>query len=661
MFKNSTRTKCLWVSGILLALSVCANAQQWSIEKANEWADGKPWFCGVNYIPAYAINYTAMWDPSTFSPRQIDEEMCLMEECGLNCARVVLQYAVYAENPKRFKRYFRTFLDICDRHGVMVMPIFFDPVACGANTDPKPGPQGEPLEGWYGWAWSPSPGYSMTFDERTHPLLEKFVKDVMTTFKDDGRIMAWDLYNEPVHYAQNGQSEWPLLRSVFRWAREVNPSQPVTSSIWNGNEDLNRFLSENSDIITFHIYAPAEATLDMFQRMKAYGRPVILTEWMHRVNGSTIKDVLPALKDEDCDCMMWGLVNGKNQTHLPWGHRPEMGPYTGPWQHDIFRGDRTPYDPEEIRILKRATAEKNGYVHSAKVKKSWVKYEGNPVLGNAELGTCFDVNVISEGTARYNMYFSWRPKKAIALSRSDDGINWTDPEIVLEYDSTSGWEDDLNRSCTLFWNGKYHMWYTGQARDSSRIGYAVSEDGVHFERVVTHPVLEPETGFEGFSVMNPYVLRDEERGVFRMWYSAGETIEPNVLCYAESKDGVHWERSPLNPIFVHGEAGEWDQDRIGGCEVHRLDDGSYALFYIGYTDINTARIGVAISQDGITGWKRLESNPLVEPDPDSWDGDACYKPSVALDRAKKRWLLWYNGRKGCNEYIGLVIHKGVKF
>ena len=41
----------------------------------------------------------------------------------------------------------------------------------------------------------------------------------------------------------------------------------------------------------------------------------------------------------------------------------------------------------------------------------WVKYEGNPVLGNAELGTCFDVNVIGEGSARYNMYFSWRPKK----------------------------------------------------------------------------------------------------------------------------------------------------------------------------------------------------------------------------------------------------------
>ena len=290
----------------------------------------------------------------------------------------------------------------------------------------------------------------------------------------------------------------------------------------------------------------------------------------------------------------------------------------------------------------------------------WVKYEGNPVLGNAELGTCFDVNVIETGSARYNMYFSWRPKKAVAISRSDDGIRWSDPVIVLECDSSSGWEDNLNRSCTLYWNGQYHMWYTGQARDSSRIGYAVSDDGIHFSRVVRYPVLEPEWDFEGASVMNPYVLRDEKRGLFRMWYSAGETYEPNVLCYAESADGIHWKRSSRNPIFVHGEAGEWDQDRIGGCEVHQLANGSFALFYIGYTDINTARIGAAISKDGISGWKRLKANPLVEPTPGGWDGDACYKPSVVLDKKHRRWLLWYNGRKGGDEYIGLVIHRGTK-
>ena len=81
----------------------------------------------------------------------------------------------------------------------------------------------------------------------------------------------------------------------------------------------------------------------------------------------------------------------------------------------------------------------------------WHKYEGNPVLGGENLGTCFDVNVVTNGPAPYTMYFSWRPKKSIALVRSDDAMKWTQtPEVCLEANSESGWEDDINRSCTVF-------------------------------------------------------------------------------------------------------------------------------------------------------------------------------------------------------------------
>ena len=287
----------------------------------------------------------------------------------------------------------------------------------------------------------------------------------------------------------------------------------------------------------------------------------------------------------------------------------------------------------------------------------WVKYEHNPVLGNEELGTCFDANVITDGSAKYNMYFSWRPRKAIALSHSEDGIHWTDPRIVLGSNPESGWEDDVNRSCTLFWNGQYHMWYVGQARGYSKIGYAVSDDGVVFTRVQKNPVMVSQYFYEGYSVMNPYVIRDEERGVFRMWYASGETYEPNVLCYAESPDGIHWERSPLNPIFVHGD--NWEKDRIGGCEVHQIPNGPYVMFYIGYSDIDTARIGAAVSDNGITQWKRLDTNPIVEPTAGSWDTSSCYKPTVVRDAEGGRWLLWYNGRNASEEYIGLVIHEGL--
>ena len=144
-----------------------------------------------------------------------------------------------------------------------------------------------------------------------------------------------------------------------------------------------------------------------------------------------------------------------------------------------------------------------------------------------------------------------------------------------------------------------------------------------------------------------------------MWYAAGETYEPNAIGYAESDDGIHWRKSPLNPIVVHGRE-FYDRDRIGGCEVVRLPDGRHVMFYIGYEDIDTARICVAVSDDGIVGWRRLASNPIVSPGAGKWDGDACYKPSVYCDIEHNRWMLWYNGRLKNNEYIGLANHQGLE-
>ena len=92
------------------------------------------------------------------------------------------------------------------------------------------------------------------------------------------------------------------------------------------------------------------------ERLSAYGRPLVCTEWMNRPRHSTITDIMPLLRQQRVGSMIWGLVNGKTQTHLPWGHRPEHGPYTGPWQHDIFHTDHTPYDASEIALIRQLTS-----------------------------------------------------------------------------------------------------------------------------------------------------------------------------------------------------------------------------------------------------------------------------------------------------------------
>src|ERR1700751_6138189 len=73
----------------------------------------------------------------------------------------------------------------------------------------------------------------------------------------------------------------------------------------------------------------------------------------------------------------------------------------------------------------------------------WVKYSKNPVLGG-DLGTCFDISVLKEGNT-YRMWFSWRPRKSIALVESKDGVQWSKPLIVLGPNAKTDWENDINR------------------------------------------------------------------------------------------------------------------------------------------------------------------------------------------------------------------------
>jgi endo-1,4-beta-mannosidase len=319
---------------------------RWSEEKANNWYKANSWFTGVNYIPSDAINYTAMWDKTSFNPALIDKELAIAQSIGFNCVRVVLQYAVYADDPQYFLNTLDRFLETCDAHGIKVMPTFFDDCVFGVNTDPVIGKQVDPLDGWYAWAWSPSPGHTMVIDQRFHPLLEKYVKDVMLKFKNDPRIFLWDLYNEP-------QKNMQLVKKVFAWAREINPVQPLTIDVWNDNKELNEIVYANTDIISFHCYGTKEAMTKQIQDLKQYNRPVICSEWMNRPAKSTIENIMPILKKEKIGSFLWGLVNGKTQTNLPWGFRPEKLPYTGEWQHDLYHSDFKPYKVEEIEWIKK--------------------------------------------------------------------------------------------------------------------------------------------------------------------------------------------------------------------------------------------------------------------------------------------------------------------
>ena len=283
----------------------------------------------------------------------------------------------------------------------------------------------------------------------------------------------------------------------------------------------------------------------------------------------------------------------------------------------------------------------------------WVKYAENPVLGG-DLGTCFDISVLKEGET-YRMWFSWRPKKSIALVESKDGVQWSKPVIVLGPNKNTDWENDLNLPVVIKNGERYQMWYTGQARGKSWIGYATSKDGVTWERMSDKPVLAAEKPWEKVAVMCPHVMYDDKARQYRMWYSAGEQYEPNAIGYATSEDGLKWARHENNPIFKPDAKNAWEKDRVTACQVIRQGDW-HLMFYIGFRDRDHAQIGLARCRDGISDWQRHQANPIIRPGKGQWDQDAVYKPYAIFDG--KQWLLWYNGRKGGVEQIGLALHPG---
>lgn len=119
------------------------------------------------------------------------QQLALAEGAGLNCLRVVLPFVVWEHDAAAFKMRLGEFLAVCDRRGLRVMPALFDDCAFGSDValrNPYYGKQPEVIEGFYANGWTPSPGHDMVRDPGTWPRLESYVKDIISTFRDDRRV-----------------------------------------------------------------------------------------------------------------------------------------------------------------------------------------------------------------------------------------------------------------------------------------------------------------------------------------------------------------------------------------------------------------------------------------------------------------------------------------
>jgi len=251
-----------------------------------------------------------------------------------------------------FKSRMDKYLQIADKHGIKTIFVFFDD--CW-NPTYQAGKQPDPKPGIHNSGWVRDPGDLLHQDSTLINLLEVYVKDILTTFKEDKRIAMWDLYNEPGNSGYENKS-MPLLKKVFEWGWEVRPSQPLTVGVWKKElTDLNIFQLANSDIITYHNYNGPEEHQAAIDTLKKYGRPLVCTEYMARRNNSLFQNIMPILKKENIGAINWGLVAGKSNTKYAWSEPIPDGSEPKLWFHEIFRPDGTPYKQEEVDLIKSLT------------------------------------------------------------------------------------------------------------------------------------------------------------------------------------------------------------------------------------------------------------------------------------------------------------------
>jgi len=343
--KSRTQVILAAVIMALAATTAAADspAARWPAEKAWQWYGTQPWLVGCNFLPSTAVNDVEMWQKETFDPQTIDRELGLAQELGFNTVRVFVNYVVWEADPDGLKHTMRRFLEIAQKHGISALVILFDDCF---KPEPRVGKQDEPEPGVHNSQWVQSPGAKRRGDLAAWPKLEEYVKDLVGAFAEDQRVLAWELYNEP-------SASLPLVEAAFKWAREVKPSQPVTTTIY-GNPDMQQRIIELSDILCFHDYGALPGLKTQMASLLAKGRPVMCTEWMARTQGSLFATHLPFFKENKIACWNWGFVAGRTQTYFPWGS-PKGAPEPTQWHHDILRRDGTPFSAKEVKFIKVTT------------------------------------------------------------------------------------------------------------------------------------------------------------------------------------------------------------------------------------------------------------------------------------------------------------------
>lgn len=351
---------------------------RWSKERVWKWYNERPWIRGCNYMSRDCANRIDQWQEHGFEERfeTTCEELKLAAETGFNSIRIIPEFYVWLKEHDGFMQRLERYVAAADKFGISCMVVF------GNDCCP---PKEEALnrlhlgEQHVDWGYHggrkisqhgrfEGAGYSVLDDPETAEKFYEFVREIVEKYKNDERIIIWDVFNEPGNSRRYSMSHLHM-KKFFEIIRKIDPIQPLTAGIFSVSgyfdygklPEIEKFGLENSDIISYHNYNSYINNVLELKRLKEFERPVINTEWLNRCAGNNVEEMFPLFFLEKVGCYNWGFVAGKYQTYEPWntiwddlksGAEYAKNYDFTKWLHDLYRPSLNPYNPKEIEIIK---------------------------------------------------------------------------------------------------------------------------------------------------------------------------------------------------------------------------------------------------------------------------------------------------------------------
>lgn len=310
----------------------------------------------------------------------------------------------------------------------------------------------------------------------------------------------------------------------------------------------------------------------------------------------------------------------------------------------------------------------------------WNRYTGNPIMFYGPPAGWDDFSIYAaevmfwdhnDGDARNDEFYMWYSGtsynmngKDIGFATSKDGMTWSKyhGNPVLRDGGFGYWDYERINAPSVIYDkheGIWKMWYAGFAAyiGGFWIGYATSEDGIHWEKYqgTDNPGLvfissDYAENFDGYSVLSPEVLEmNSQYGKYHMWYAGnGGALSSNQIGVAFSDDGIHWRRYPNDesplPVLPIGAPDAWDAGGTVSPSIIK-DGNTLHMWYQGSNaDLSITGIGHAVSTDGGITWIRDQDPVLIGAAVGEWDAERVFYPTVTKN-AKGELFLWYHARR----------------